>query len=385
MEKICGIYKITNTVNGKVYIGQSIDIKKRWTNHKKDAFWQKAECYQYPLYKAMRKYGIPHFDFVILEECSREQLNEREIFYIQQYHANKKKNGYNQTLGGDTQEHAKKLSDDDIDKIITRLKTSYDSANIICKEFGVSATLIRDINRGDVYRRDNEAYPIRQKLYKLAGYYESQGRTAYSTSLTPIKRLRHPKTETASTTFIQKHQGILIRKPTKPLRDICPICGKQKARQATMCSACWTEKKHQENAIAQCPEPLELARLITEKGFESVGRDFGVSGKAIVKWCKRLQIPTKRSEISDWYYITIGKTPPVKQQVSPQYKMSDRMRAVHQIDMKTKEIIQAFDCPTTAAKSISNKADATHISQVCRGKRKSAYGYFWQYADEENT
>ena len=385
MEKICGIYKITNTVNGKVYIGQSIDIKKRWTNHKKDAFWQKAECYQYPLYKAMRKYGLPHFDFSILEECSREQLNEREIFYIQQYHSNEKKNGYNQTLGGDTQEHAKKLSDDDIDKIITRLKTSYDSANIICKEFGVSATLIRDINRGDVYRRDNETYPIRLKLYKLAGYYESQGRTAYSTSLTPVKSLLCPKTKTTATTFSQKYQRVPIHNPTKPLRDICPICGNKKASKATICSACWTEKKHRENAIAQCPEPLELAKLITEKGFEAVGRDFGVSGKAIVKWCTKVQIPTKRQDIAEWYYKSIGLAPPIKEQSTPKYKMSDRIRPVHQINLQTKEIVQIFDCPTAAAKSISDKADATHIAQVCRGKRKSAYGYYWQYADEENT
>lgn len=392
MEKICGIYKITNQVNGKVYIGQSINIKRRWANHEKDAFWEKAECYNYPLYKAIRKYGLAYFDFEVVEECPREQLNEREMFYIQQYHSNEKRNGYNQTLGGDTQEHAKKLTDEDIDKILMRLKTSYDSANIICKEFGVSATLIRDINRGDVYRRDDETYPIRQKLYKLAGYYESQGRTAYSTSLTPVKRLRHPKTKTTSTTFIQKHQKIRIRKPTKLLKDVCPICGRKKARQATMCSTCWSEKKHQDNAIAQCPESFELAKLIIEKGFEAVGRDFGVSGKAIAKWCNTKGIPSKKNEILQWYIDHGGEPIQIMHNTQRHAQNTrhstvlsavakDRLRPVYQVDIKTQRRINWFFTQNAAFKSL-NIRPTKLINEVCLGRLESAYGYFWQYADE---
>ena len=50
-----GIYKITNKVNGKVYIGQSDNIERRWKNHKKDAFWSNGHVYNYPLNRAMRK------------------------------------------------------------------------------------------------------------------------------------------------------------------------------------------------------------------------------------------------------------------------------------------------------------------------------------------
>ena len=90
-----GIYKITNTVNGKCYIGQSRDIKARWQKHL-------SSYKSYPdweLYRAFKKYGISKFTFEIIEECLIEELNEREIYWIAQYDSFN--NGYNMTLGGE--------------------------------------------------------------------------------------------------------------------------------------------------------------------------------------------------------------------------------------------------------------------------------------------
>lgn len=104
MSKICGIYKIENLVNGKVYIGQSNDIKKRWYSHKRDSSIETSKNYNYPLYKAFRKYGVDNFKFEIIEECLKEELNDKEIYYIQLYRSYinfEDSNGYNQTLGGD--------------------------------------------------------------------------------------------------------------------------------------------------------------------------------------------------------------------------------------------------------------------------------------------
>ena len=65
---ICGIYKIANKINGKCYIGQSIDIKRRWRQHKEIYVNPTAEGYDYPLYKAIRFYGLENFSFEVLEE-----------------------------------------------------------------------------------------------------------------------------------------------------------------------------------------------------------------------------------------------------------------------------------------------------------------------------
>ena len=87
MDKICGIYKITNQLNNKPYIGQSIDIARRWSEHKSRAFEKNANCYYNPLYCAIRKYGINNFKFEVIEECLVEDLNEREKYYIKSFNS----------------------------------------------------------------------------------------------------------------------------------------------------------------------------------------------------------------------------------------------------------------------------------------------------------
>jgi len=77
-KKIVGIYKITNP-EGHCYIGQSIDILKRFENHKKRIHTNKF------LSDSILKYGIENHNFEILEECDYEYLNIREKFYISIY------------------------------------------------------------------------------------------------------------------------------------------------------------------------------------------------------------------------------------------------------------------------------------------------------------
>lgn len=92
-----GIYKITNEINGKCYIGQSIDIDKRWKEHK--TVYNHPRCSHYHIYKAFRKYGIENFSFIVIEECQQSLLNEREKYWIEYYDSFN--NGYNMTVGGE--------------------------------------------------------------------------------------------------------------------------------------------------------------------------------------------------------------------------------------------------------------------------------------------
>jgi group I intron endonuclease len=82
-----GIYKIENLVNHKCYIGQAVDINKRWRKHRETYNESKFPQYEYPLYRAMRKYGFENFSFEVLEECLREELNEKERQYVEKYNA----------------------------------------------------------------------------------------------------------------------------------------------------------------------------------------------------------------------------------------------------------------------------------------------------------
>ena len=101
------IYKITNKVNGKSYIGQTrYTIEFRWKQH------QHKNDNTY-FHNAIHKYGIENFSIEILEKCNIEDLNSREIFYIAKYDTFK--NGYNLTIGGDG--NRKLLLDDSYSEI----------------------------------------------------------------------------------------------------------------------------------------------------------------------------------------------------------------------------------------------------------------------------
>lgn len=74
-----GIYKITSPSN-KIYIGQSINIEKRWKQY------QRLDCKKQPkLFNSFQKHGVKNHIFEIIEECNSEQLNEREIYWKQYY------------------------------------------------------------------------------------------------------------------------------------------------------------------------------------------------------------------------------------------------------------------------------------------------------------
>lgn len=92
------IYKITNKINGKVYIGKTMkSIQERWTEHCHD--FTRERCEKRPLYAAMNKYGVENFIVEQVEECTDDIINDRERFWIEYYGSFK--HGYNATLGGD--------------------------------------------------------------------------------------------------------------------------------------------------------------------------------------------------------------------------------------------------------------------------------------------
>ena len=92
------IYKITNIINNKSYIGKTVEtVEERFKRHCKD--YKKSQVAHRPLYSAIKKYGINNFKVEELEECSIELLNEREKYWIKYYDSYGK--GYNATRGGD--------------------------------------------------------------------------------------------------------------------------------------------------------------------------------------------------------------------------------------------------------------------------------------------
>lgn len=99
MKNNIGIYKFQNNKNNMVYIGQSIHLDDRYNEHKRNHLNKNHINYYCNFYKALREFGFNNFNFEILEYCSKEELDEKEKYWIA--HFNSYSNGYNMTPGGD--------------------------------------------------------------------------------------------------------------------------------------------------------------------------------------------------------------------------------------------------------------------------------------------
>lgn len=93
---VTGIYKITNQETDECYIGQAVDVAKRWKDHAKCGLGIDTPASN-KLYKAIQEYGIWNFSWELLEQCSKEELDEKEHFYIDLYDS--KNYGYNSSIG----------------------------------------------------------------------------------------------------------------------------------------------------------------------------------------------------------------------------------------------------------------------------------------------
>jgi group I intron endonuclease len=173
-EGIClrkAIYKIENKINGKLYIGQSVDPKRRFRAHKSRAINNEIS----PLYCAIRKYGIENFELSILEWT--EDYNKREIEIIKKENSIVP-NGYNLSHGGDSppvhygEDHFRStITDAQVEIIIDELIKNQLTQNEIGDLFDppIGQHVITAINNGETHRIDGISYPIsKESPYHLS-------------------------------------------------------------------------------------------------------------------------------------------------------------------------------------------------------------------------
>jgi len=154
------IYKIENNINGKVYIGQTIqELKIRFKRHCSFSALSKEES-NMPIKRAIKKYGKENFTISVIEECDNSIINEREIFWIKKH--NSFKNGYNATLGGGgLYGYWNNIKGVDIDEIIEKYKSGI-YINTLSKEYSISRQSIRDS-----LRRNNVELRSATKCHKI--------------------------------------------------------------------------------------------------------------------------------------------------------------------------------------------------------------------------
>ena len=240
----CGIYKITNKINDKAYIGQAIDIESRWSKEKSRAFQPDSTEYNKTLSKAFRKYGIDNFSFEIIEECEMSVLDEREIYYIAIY--NTYFEGYNETTGGNggNCNACQKISKLDLLEIYDLLQNSDISQKEIAQRYNVGYDVISTINHGKSRRLIGYTYPLRDNTNT---YY-------------------------------------------------CCDCGIKISKKAIRCDACYKKQIRK----VERPDREILKMEIRNTPFTRLGKKYGVADKTITKWCEYYNLPSKKSIIKTY-------------------------------------------------------------------------------------
>lgn len=155
MDKI--VYKITNNINGKVYVGQTNNLKRRIQEHKHD----KRDGH--PIYSAIKEFGWENFSTEILYEGPDYDKKEEE--YIAQFESYDPQKGYNVLPGrinscGEINPDAV-ISNELATKIINDLMTTDLTCGQIAEQYAIREYIVRNINYGKSFRQMNLSYPIR--------------------------------------------------------------------------------------------------------------------------------------------------------------------------------------------------------------------------------
>jgi len=303
----CGIYLITNLINGKQYVGQSIGIAHRWIEHKNSKE-------NYPISKAIRKYGKDNFKFEIIENCLPKDLDEKEMYYIKKYNTIVP-NGYNITYGGS---QGLKY---DYEAIYNKWQEGY-----LCKELEEifncedcvihNALLAYGVTQEEIYKRrvkdkttflvafDRETKkPLKlfHSVYAAEKFFNTNHDSAF--------------TEAAKNPFVRTCYGYywdFANSTNLPNEEITDEefwkYQKLNTKNTYERTKEFREKLSLKLRKVERPSREEFKEMIRNISFLHLANKFGVSDNAIRKWCDFYNLPRSKRDINkisdeDWELI----------------------------------------------------------------------------------
>ena len=341
------IYKISNTINNKKYIGKtSNSIEYRWKQHLYS--YKDSSKKHYHLYAAMNKYGIDNFFIEEVGKYSEDSLNYWETYWIKYYDSYN--NGYNMTLGGDG------TISIDRNRIYSLWEEGYS---------------IRDIS--DITKHDRNAiHKILENYYNFSNE-ESIRRGVIKVSESKEKELFIYKEDNSyekTTVKLWCHKNMMSPE------NVRRLARENKVNNNLLYSYLKLNEeqinyyfKHQKNKKAVNQYTLEGKFLRT---YNSIIEAKNITG--INNISKAAKNPGLISGGFQWRYYDEEKS---TQNIAP--SNISMKKKVEQYS-KEGEYIQTFNSISEAARCLGMKS-SSNISQVCRGKLKTSGGYIWRYTD----
>lgn len=330
MTKIIGIYQIKNILDNKIYIGQSTNIALRIKQHLSDLKHNRHSNSH--LQNAWNKYGEKSFLFEIVEECSKEQLNERESFWINYYGGCDDRRNYNQKEGG----KFNTLSQLSIQKIRDKSKGKHYSPNT---EFKKGHKVGRrwqkgepSINRKIVYQYDYDGFFIQH--FSCA----KEAAKVFHCSPSLINMCAKGKLR-----YAKGFQWSYIK--TNNIGKLHP--------------------SHRDKEVYQyTKDGIFIKKYPT---IISAANDMNVAYQCISNACK------------DIIHTVGGYQWRFKYEGNNIGKAKTNKIAIYQYDLND-NFIKKYDSISQAG--IENNFDDSNIARCCKGKYKTAYGYKWKFIDD---
>lgn len=366
-----GIYKITNQINGKCYIGQSVDIDRRLKEHFMPSKYNNPSRieYNYAINIAIRKYGIKNFTLEIIEQCSEDQLDEKECYWINYYDSYN--NGYNSTLGGRKGPHSPKpqIYQYDIQgNFIAEYKDGYEAAYKNNFSYENIRKVIDTKRKNGRYATFNNYQWLTTKYEKITDAYNGNPIIVFNFEGKKIGF--YESTELAAKEMNEQEATI---------RKSC-IHHNTTGRYAQY--RYWREnpnleqippKQNNNNGKAVNQYDLNGNYVTTFKSITAAAKTLQIDENGISACCNHSSYQKSAGNFLWTFYGEDALKPYIA-------KNSNGM--VIQYDLNNNYIAQ-FKSATAAGKALGNIEYRKKITKCCKKEVTSAYNYIWRYANEE--
>lgn len=336
------IYKITNLINNKIYIGQTIVPEPiRWQQH---IFW----AYNNPnndcpaLCNAIKKYGKKNFKREILERVKNEELNDKEIYYIDLYNSTNKEIGYNISSGGSGHQ---KFSDEEIIEAYKELK----SVPVVANLLGASRScILKRVKSLELYCQPRT---VLQYTFNgdLIGIYENYAQAKKETGLDLPKLIP------------SHHYG---------------------------CGYIWIYKKDEQN-INKIIEDVKNNKTITkilcqydlEGNFVKNWKSAGEASKQLKIDVSSIKAAALGNQITAGGYIwfRLNGIDSFEERYE-KYLLSSQCCEIEEID-ENGSIIKKYKSSTQAEKELGFSYN--DIKKVCDGKKKHTHNRYFRYSNSQ--
>lgn len=350
INKNVGIYLIKNKKNGKVYVGQSKNIKNRIQKHKYESYRDTAKSQKnhLPLYRSMRKHGLDSFSFKVLKNCKTEDLDKYEDYYIEKYKAADRRYGYNIKQSSERQ-YSQEQNNRQL-AIKKHLHERHLTRKEIAKLMGVSESTVMYINDGSNWYSDDIRYPIRP-----IGLIEEVDDTD------PVNRV------------------VFRRK----LKNYCQQCGDKVGLRTKTCKNCIDIKSEIRRTTYKGKkiDPEVLLQKVLTSSLSEVAEAYKVPRQRVKDWLVYYGYTSSIRELKLQYGVIRPKVP--KQ---PKYIET---RQIYVKDLKTgseyrlNDIEQVVDLVMTTRDCTNVRTNVVRrVDAVLVGHRQTYLSYKFEYINE---